>query len=52
MAVDKKKRSLTGWEKTAITVIVVLIVIILALVFKEELEGYLNIFMDWYGSER
>jgi hypothetical protein len=45
------KRSLTGWEKTAIVVIVILIIIILVLVFREQLEGYIKIFLNWYGNE-
>ena len=47
---DGKKRSLTGWEKAAIVIIVILIVIIMILVFREELEKYYELFMNWYES--
>jgi hypothetical protein len=51
MTVEKKRRGLTGWEKTAIVVIVILIITILALVFRDQLEDYFRVFMDWYGNE-
>jgi hypothetical protein len=46
-----EKRSLTVWEKTAIAVIAVLIILILVLIFREQLEEYIRIFMDWYENE-
>jgi len=48
---ERKRRGLTGWEKTAIAVIVILLVIILALIFREQLEGYIRDFINWYGSQ-
>lgn len=51
MTANGKKRGLTGWEKTAIVVIVILIIIITALIFRERLEEYFRIFMNWYGNE-
>ena len=46
-----KRRGLTGWEKAAIVFIVILIIVILALIFREQLEEYIKVFMDWYESE-
>ena len=51
MTGERKKRDLTGWEKTAIVVIVILILVILALIFREQLEEYIRVFMEWYGNE-
>jgi hypothetical protein len=48
---DSGRRGLTGWEKTAIVVIVILIIVILALVFRDQLEEYVRVFMDWYRNE-
>jgi hypothetical protein len=45
------KRGLTGWEKAAITVIVILMIIIVVLIFREDLEEYLRVFMNWYGNK-
>ena len=51
MTDDGKKRGLTVWEKIAIVIIVILALIILALIFREELEEYLKLFLDWYRSK-
>lgn len=51
MTGEDKKRGLTVWEKTAIAVIVVLIIIILILIFRDQLEDYIRIFMEWYRNE-
>jgi len=47
---EKRKRALTGWEKAAITIIIILVLAILALIFEEKIESYVKIFMDWYQS--
>ena len=46
-----RKRGFTGWEKTAIVIIVILIIVILALVFRDQLEEYIRVFMNWYRNE-
>ena len=51
MTGESKRRGLTGWEKTAIIVIVILIIVILALIFRDQLEEYIRVFMDWYRNE-
>jgi len=50
MVANGKKRGLTGWEKTAIIIIVILIFIILTMIFKDQLEEYFRTFMEWYAS--
>ena len=51
MTGEVRRRGLTRWEKTAIVVIVILIIIILVLIFREQLEEYIRIFMEWYRNE-
>jgi len=47
---DNKKRRLTAWEKIAIGIIVILIIVIVSLVFVDQIQDYLNIFFNWYNS--
>jgi hypothetical protein len=51
MTGERERRGLTGWEKTAIVVIAILIIVILALIFRDQLEEYVRAFMDWYGND-
>ncbi len=48
---EGRRRGPTGWEKTAIVVIVILIIAILALIFRDQLEEYIRVFINWYGNE-
>lgn len=45
---DEHKNRLTLWEKLAIAVIVFLLVIIVIVIFYEEIEKFVEAFMDWY----
>jgi len=47
---DDNKRKLTGWEKTAITIIVLLVFTIAAIIFRDHIEGYINTFLNWYKN--
>ncbi len=51
MTGDEDKKNLTGWEKAAIVIIVILILVIAALIFRDQIEEYIKIFMNWYRSE-
>jgi hypothetical protein len=47
----EKKKGLTRLEKTAIVVIIILVIIIVGLIFKDRIEEYIKIFMEWYTAE-
>jgi len=51
MTEDKNKNNLTGWEKAAVVIIVILIFVIAALIFRDHIEEYIKIFINWYRSE-
>jgi len=51
MIKDEKRKNLTRWEKAAIVIIVILILVITALIFRDHIEGYIKIFVNWYRSE-
>ena len=48
---DNNKRNLTPWEKTAIVIIVILIFVIVVLIFRDQIEKYIEVFINWYRSE-
>ncbi|MCD4668886.1 MAG: hypothetical protein K8S14_00405 [Actinomycetia bacterium] len=50
MTEDENKRNLSLWEKAAIVIIVILVLVIAALIFKDHIEEYVNVFMDWYRN--
>ncbi len=43
-----RRRGLSKWEKLAIGIIIVLLIIIALLVFNEEIKGYVDTFFKWY----
>ncbi len=45
-----KKRRLSVLEKLAIIIIVILVIAILLLIFNKEIQLYIEMFKDWYGS--
>ena len=47
---DDRRKGLSKWEKLAIGIIIVLLVIIALLVFNEEIKGYVDAFIEWYES--
>jgi uncharacterized integral membrane protein len=50
MADDRSRRKLTVWEKLAVGIIVSLLIVIVLLIFVEEIQDYLNVFFNWYSS--
>lgn len=51
MTEDGNKKNLTRLEKAAIAIIVILVFVIAALIFRDYIEEYIKIFMNWYRSE-
>ena len=50
MVEDENKRNLSSWEKAAIVIIVILVLVIAALIFKDHIEHYLKVFLNWYRN--
>ena len=46
--VDDRRRGLSRWEKLAMGVIIILVLIIVLLIFNEEIKEYLDAFISWY----
>ncbi len=47
---DDKRRGLSKWEKLAIGIIIILALIIVLLVFNEDIKGYVDTFFNWYKN--
>ncbi len=47
---DKERHRFTVLEKAAIAIIIILIIAILLLVFKKQIQQYLEEFKAWYES--
>jgi cell division protein FtsL len=47
----ERKRILTRLEKAALIIIVILAIVIVGLILRDQIEEYLKIFMEWYTGE-